>query len=235
MDSRLLGYYERELKFLREIGGEFAKNSLRSPAGCLSRFCLRRPLRGAAARRLRLSRGPRPPQARRRVPAVHPEHPPDHLSALSVPDAFDVRGSVPAGHDRAWPPEGYPSLECHRAQECLGRGERTGLRVPHRPRRDALSHRRRRGPVPHPRTAIARHPAEHRRPWPRRGQGRHPPASAARRTSLFPRINLDNFPLFIRGTTEIQIAALRADRRRTAKRWWSRATSKPVRWRKSSR
>src|SRR3954468_18723189 len=25
MDSRLLGYYERELKFLREMGGEFAK------------------------------------------------------------------------------------------------------------------------------------------------------------------------------------------------------------------
>ena len=67
-----------------------------------------RPLRRAAARGRRVPRRPRPAQARRRVPALHPGAARDRLSALPGADAVDAGRAAPARQERADPGHRHP-------------------------------------------------------------------------------------------------------------------------------
>ena len=135
---------------------------------------MRRPLRRAAARGLRLHGRPRAAQGRRRVPALHPASAGNGLSALPGADAVHDRGSVPAGPERGGPGRGFRVAARQRAAQPLGQGRPNALRVPHCPRRDAVAVGTGRSRISgqHGGRGGARHHGV------ARGEGRHPLAPA---------------------------------------------------------
>ncbi len=106
MRDDLLLYYERELTFLRQMGAEFAgkyPEDRLAPAHRVRQ--VRRSARRAHARSLRVSRGARPPQDRRRISRDHrgaAEHP---LSALHAAHSLHVGGGISRGSRRTSTPD----------------------------------------------------------------------------------------------------------------------------------
>ena len=95
MRSDLLEYYERELSFLRQMGAEFADKYPKvasrlqlEPDKCED------PHVETASRGVRVPRGARAPQDRRRIPGDHGIPPRNPLPDIPRARALDVRGPV---------------------------------------------------------------------------------------------------------------------------------------------
>ena len=203
MDQRLLDYYNRELQYLRELGGEFARQfpKIAGRLGLDAFECadpyVERLLEGFA-----FLGGARAAQDRRRVPALHRAHAGDGVSALSRADAVDGRRA-----DAAQSPAGRAHRRLHRAARHRAarqhrQGGADGVRIPHRAR---------------PRAVAARDRGHRplRRMWATSATSTwrtKRPIKAALRIKLrtvdglkFAQLSLEELPLFMRGQDQVAL------------------------------
>src|ERR1700687_4402094 len=147
MDPRLLRYYNQELQYLRELGGEFAEEFPKVAARLgMSGIEVADPYverllggGGVLGGGVGVLRGARAAEARCRAAALHAVADRDRLPALSCADALDAGRAAETGTERLDSGERGHGAARHLPPGAARQGRPDRVRIPHRPGRHALA------------------------------------------------------------------------------------------------